>query len=120
MAVTYATLTTASAIDLDGTNMALVGGVAVIGLVALVLAALIAAVALIAFGLLITDPAFPAKRIHVPQYLLLALVLLLALDGADVTRIRCIHAAEITRACDGYAHLRVLARAEVGATSRKT
>ena len=37
MAVTYATVTTASAIDLDGTNLTLVGGVAVIGLVALVL-----------------------------------------------------------------------------------
>lgn len=37
MAVTYATLTTASAIDLDGTNLTLVGGVAVIALVALVL-----------------------------------------------------------------------------------
>ena len=42
--------------------------------------ALIAAAALIAFGLLIADPAFPAKRIHVPQYLLLALVLRRALS----------------------------------------
>lgn len=37
MAVTFATLSTASSIDLDGTNLGLVGGVAVIGLLALVL-----------------------------------------------------------------------------------
>ncbi|MGO4245248.1 sodium/proton-translocating pyrophosphatase, partial [Janibacter sp. RAF20_2_2] len=37
MAVTLATLSTASSIDLDGTNLGLVGGVAVIGLLALVL-----------------------------------------------------------------------------------
>lgn len=37
MAVTFATLSTASSIDLDGTNLGLVGGVAVIGLAALVL-----------------------------------------------------------------------------------
>ena len=37
MAVTLATLSTASSIDLDGTNLGLVGGVAVIGLAALVL-----------------------------------------------------------------------------------
>ncbi len=43
-------------------------------------AAVAAAAALIAAGLLITDPAFPAKRIHVPQYLLLALVLRRALS----------------------------------------
>ena len=34
MAVTFATLSTASSIDLDGTNLGLVGGVAVIGLLA--------------------------------------------------------------------------------------
>ncbi|MFF5324565.1 sodium-translocating pyrophosphatase [Janibacter hoylei] len=37
MAVTLATLSTASSIDLDGTNLGVVGGVAVIGLLALVL-----------------------------------------------------------------------------------
>ncbi|UEM21794.1 VanZ family protein [Skermanella mucosa] len=51
--------------------------------------AVMAAAALIALGLLITDPAFPAKRIHVPQYLLLALVLRRALSdhvgGAALT-----------------------------------
>ncbi|EWY41513.1 hypothetical protein N825_27860 [Skermanella stibiiresistens SB22] len=44
------------------------------------LGALAGALALIALGLLITDPAYPAKRIHVPQYLLLSLVLRRALS----------------------------------------
>jgi len=41
---------------------------------------LIAGVALALLGLALTDPAYPAKRIHVPQYLLLALVLRRALS----------------------------------------
>ena len=38
-------------------------------------ALLIAGLALALLGLALTDPAYPAKRIHVPQYFLLALVL---------------------------------------------
>ena len=38
------------------------------------------ALALAVLGLMLTDPAYPAKRIHVPQYLLLALVLRRALS----------------------------------------
>jgi len=41
---------------------------------------LIMALALAVLGLALTDPAYPAKRIHVPQYLLLALVLRRALS----------------------------------------
>lgn len=41
---------------------------------------LIMALALALLGLALTDPAYPAKRIHVPQYLLLALVLRRALS----------------------------------------
>jgi hypothetical protein len=41
---------------------------------------LITALALAVLGLALTDPAYPAKRIHVPQYLLLALVLRRALS----------------------------------------
>src|SRR3954453_14448924 len=41
---------------------------------------LITALALAALGLALTDPSYPAKRIHVPQYLLLALVLRRALS----------------------------------------
>jgi hypothetical protein len=41
---------------------------------------LIMAVALALLGLTLTDPAYPAKRIHVPQYILLALVLRRALS----------------------------------------
>jgi hypothetical protein len=50
---------------------------------------LIIGVALALLGLALTDPAYPAKRIHVPQYLLLALVLRRALSdhvgGATLT-----------------------------------
>ena len=38
-----------------------------------------AAVILAIIGLASTDPAFPAKRIHVPQYILLAIILSLSL-----------------------------------------
>ena len=41
---------------------------------------LVVALALAMLGLALTDPAYPAKRIHVPQYLLLALVLRRALS----------------------------------------
>ena len=41
---------------------------------------LVMALALALLGLALTDPAYPAKRIHVPQYLLLALVLRRALS----------------------------------------
>src|SRR3954452_12078686 len=41
---------------------------------------LIMALALAVLGLALTDPTYPAKRIHVPQYLLLALVLRRALS----------------------------------------
>jgi hypothetical protein len=41
---------------------------------------LILGLALAVLGLALTDPAYPAKRIHVPQYLLLALVLRKALS----------------------------------------
>jgi hypothetical protein len=43
-------------------------------------ALLIAGLVLAGIGLMLTDPAYPAKRIHVPQYLLLALLLRRALS----------------------------------------
>src|SRR3954452_23016397 len=52
---------------------------------------LFAGLTLAVLGLALTDPAFPAKRIHVPQYLLLALVLRRALSdhvgGAVLTAV---------------------------------
>lgn len=46
---------------------------------------LAAAVAVAVVGLASTDPAFPAKRIHVPQYVILAIVLHYALRASDRT-----------------------------------
>jgi len=46
---------------------------------------LAAAVILAVVGLSSTDPAFPAKRIHVPQYVILAIVLHFSIRGSDRT-----------------------------------
>lgn len=46
---------------------------------------LAAAVILAVVGLASTDPAFPAKRIHVPQYVILAIVLCFSIRAADRT-----------------------------------
>jgi len=46
---------------------------------------LAAAAILAVVGLASTDPAFPAKRIHVPQYVILAIVLCFSIRAADRT-----------------------------------
>lgn len=59
--------------------------------------ALVAAVLLAAWGLLLPDPQFPAKRIHIPQYILLALVirrgLALHVDGFGLLAVTALAAA---------------------------